>query len=156
MATWQYDLHLIPRAKLIELFSTLPNRLDRDTFDQIEWWENEGRTIQDAELRLGTFLRPRSSWTERIKYWGKDDGDCVSVFVEGNRIAEIGVRINIQKLDSDFVENVCKFSKLYQCLLLTEQLRLIEPDRDSLLEEIANSDASAFVLDPTAYLNRQK
>lgn len=156
MATWQFDLHLIPRSKLVELFGTVPTHLDQKSFDELLWWENQGCSIDDMELSLGSFLRPRRSRTADIKCWGDEDGDCVSVIVDDHRIAEIAVRINVQTLDPEFIENVCTLSTLYKCVLRTERSKLIEPDRDLLLQEIAHSAAAAFVLDPIQYLKRLK
>lgn len=154
MATWQYDLQLIPRSVLVGVFGSVPNQLDSDTFNDTDWWSEHA--CPDYEAALGSLLKESESWSAGMRNWGDDDGNFISVFLEDSQIAEIGVRFDVRALDPDFVEGVCNFSKQCDCLFFTEDLKLIEPDPSLLLDEIGHSDAFAFVSDPVGFLNRRK
>lgn len=153
MATWQFDLHLIPRAKLIELYGEVPADLDRDTLDRHEWWTGESVAYDEA---LNAFLNESTSWSEHFRNWGDEDGNCVCVILEDNEVAEIYARVDVRSLDRAFLENLSEFSRKRVCLFLTEDGKLIEPNVDLLLSEIAQSNALAFVSDPVGFLEKIK
>lgn len=37
MAVWQYDVYLIPRTKLEDLYDEIPDHLDTEIFEEVEW-----------------------------------------------------------------------------------------------------------------------
>ena len=153
MATWQFDLHLIPRAKLIELYGEVPVDLNRATLDRHEWWSGEAYDYDEA---LNVFLNESTSWSEQIRNWGDEQGNCVCVILEDNEVAEIYARVDVRSIDRAFLENLSEFSRERDCLFLTENGKLIEPEVDLLLREIVKSNAFAFVSDPIGFLNSIK
>lgn len=98
MAIWQYDLHLIPRKAIEDLFSTVPPSLARKRFDEIKWWENY-QPVFDYESEIGDFLSPRKFWSDEAKAWGEEDGTSIEVWLEQKLVTDIYVRINAASLD---------------------------------------------------------
>lgn len=153
MATWQFTVHLIPRTKLVQLFSEIPDFLDREIFDSINWWD-EKDISQHYDSEIGSFLNESQSWSESIKIWGQEDSDHLSVLFDNGRVVEVEVRIDVRALNLVFVENVCSFARLCDCLLLTEGMALVEPEVDLLLHQIGKSNAFSFVSDPVEFLDK--
>lgn len=77
MATWQYVVYLVPRAKLLELFSKIPDSLDPESFNSTELWDQQS-IGQDLESRISSFIKKCPSWSENIKAWGDEEGDFVT------------------------------------------------------------------------------
>lgn len=154
MATWQYDLQLIPRAKLVELFGEVSPRLDSETYEVTDWWS--GQVCAGYDEVLARFLKEGGSWSEEIRNWGDEQGDFISVVYEENQVTEIRVRIDVRELNHEYLRILCDFARRYESLFLTEDLKLIEPDLNLLLRQIAESDAFAFVEDPATFLNSIK
>jgi len=153
MATWQFTVHLIPRTSLDLLFPAgIPDSLDREIFDSTEWWKEP--LCQDYESEISSFLKEGKSWSESIRAWGEEDSDRLNLLFDNGHIAEVEVRIDVGKLDSRFLEDICTFAKLCDCLLMTEEFALIEPDVELLLDQIGKSNAWKFVSDPAGFLKK--
>ncbi len=59
MATWQDTLHLLPRQRIIQLFSDIPVSINRDIFDSTDWWQSvavvqKNGTVVVASIQAGT------------------------------------------------------------------------------------------------------
>jgi len=155
MATWQFTLHLIPRTSLALLFPAgIPDSLGPEIFVSTEWWT--APLWQDYESQISSFLKEGKSWSESIRMWGDEDSDRLNLIFDNGHIAEVEFRIDVGKLDLRFVENICTFAKLCDCLLLTEEFALIEPDVELLRHQIGNSNAWGFVSDPAEFLNNPR
>ena len=153
MAIWQFDLHLIPRSKIIERYSRVPAQLSDEEFYTVNWWSGVALLI-DYESILGSFLPKYISWHKDIFSWGAEDSDSIAIIFENNTHEEIFVRIDARKLDISFLEKVSHFAKLCDCLLLlVGNRKLMEPDPLALYQEIERSNAYKFVMNPRGFLD---
>lgn len=153
MATWQYVVHLIPRRKLIQFFSEVPKSVNRETFNCTDWWNHED-TCWDYEADISLFLKESQSWSKDIRAWGDEQGDYMSLMFESGHVVEVEARVDVRVLSKVFIENLCRFARTCDCLLLTEDSILLEADVDLLLHEIGQSKAYSFVSDPVRFLEK--
>ena len=152
MAIWQYTFELIPRAKLIKLFGDVPQTIDADDYEQVEWWSDGTNLTADFENRLASFAASYKSWSADVKCWGAEDCNVVQVIMDGGRVVELSVRFDLRKLDETFLHNMVGFARDNECVFLTESMRVIEPSADVLKAVLMSSDAWRFVEDPRRYL----
>src|SRR5262252_1733596 len=152
MATWQFDLYLLPRQKIIEKYSSAPTQVSAEEYIAVDWWS--GITLPGTyDLMLGSFLPKYISWNKNASTWGDEKSDLISIIIENNALTEVLVRIDASKLDIGFLEKVVHFAKLCDCLLLLDESRkLIEPDPLSLNCEIKRSNAYKFAQNPRGFL----
>ena len=125
MATWQYDIHLIPRNRLVKLYFAIPEFIDCEKFSEVDWWldcdlPESYRAILDACL-------PRyKHWHCGTLAWGDDDGNVVAVMTNNEKIEEVFIRVDVRDLDPSFLECVCKLALASDCLILTmEGMKII-------------------------------
>jgi hypothetical protein len=137
---------------VVHLFVEIPNSLDRETFDESDWWEDQ-LMCKDYQSIISSFLEEGVSWSKSLRLWGDLEKDCVSILMDNHRIVEVEIRIDVRRVNTSYVENICHFAKLCDCMLLTEDLNLIEPDGELLLRQIVHSKASKFVSDPVSFLH---
>lgn len=76
MATWQFDLHLLPRTPLTDLYSVRPEFVRGEMFDSVAWWDGH-QPPADFESVLGTGMPRGTSWDPAVVTWGTDKGDRV-------------------------------------------------------------------------------
>lgn len=74
---------------------------------------------------------------------------------DGTQVTEIFVRVDVRNLNCKFLGIVLRLAAKCDCALLTEDMRLIEPDEGLLLDEIERSPAAQFVEDPARFLERR-
>lgn len=152
MAIWQFDLHLVPRSRVIGVYSSLPKEIERDVFDSTEWWENYKPPSNFEEL-ITSFLPANTSWIIDTKTWGEEDSHRVDVMYQDEEVSEIYVRIDVRKLHQSFVGNIVNLARDCDCLVLTQDKRLLEPHIDKLTFEIERSSAFQFVENPEVFFN---
>src|SRR5215510_9529961 len=128
MATWQFDLHLLPRPKIIERYSGLPAQLSDEELYMVDWWSGVALPT-DYESILGSFLPKYTSWDKGASTWGDEQSDFIKISFANNVPMEIWIRIDASKVDISLLEKVSHFAKLCDCLLLLDESRkLIVPD----------------------------
>lgn len=153
MATWQFDLHLLPRSKIIERYSKAPAQLGDEEFTAMDWWSGVALPVGYDSV-LESFLPKYTSWSKDASTWGDENSDLIEIFFENNAPVEIFVRIDARKLDISFLKKVSHFAKVCDCLLLLgESRKLIEPDPLSLNYEIKKSNAYKFAMNSRGFLD---
>ena len=151
MATWQFDLHLLPKERLMELVGTHPVSISRELLDETRWWDGKvDPELLDADL--ASFLRKSKSWHPEIAVWGEEDGNRIDVIYENNNVVEIFVRIDLRQLDRGFVIALVRLAKKYDCVFVTSTMRVLEPTLNNLIKAMEESDAHRFVDDPKGFL----
>lgn len=151
MATWQFDLQLIPRTEVSRLWANVPTRLTEVQLERIEWW-NSFQPPADYDKAIARFLPPADSWSKNIKCWGAEDGNVVEIVMNKGRVVEINVRVDVRALQPDFLEELIGFAKQCDCLILCEDLSIIKPYVSVLLSKIKASAAWRFVANPERFL----
>src|SRR4051812_47824044 len=127
MATWQFPIQLVPRSRLIQLFGSVPAKLDSDTFNSVEWWQNV-KFPAEAESFLDSFLPRGNHWSEKALLWGNNESDHVDLWKPSNHVEEIFARVNVGKLSNVFLERLIEFAPMCDCVFYVERENIIEPD----------------------------
>jgi len=153
MATWQFDLHLIPRASVT--METGHSRLTSLDLDRERIINLESSAISQATLF--EFCRGLSiiqSWSTNIKIWGDFEGDRIDVLIVNDRISEIFVRIDVRNISLVFMSKIVEFARSNRLVLLTSADQILEPSVKLLMNTIKRSSAFRFVLDPRDFLRK--
>lgn len=143
MAVWQWDLWLVPKARILERFESIPQYLDEKWFESLDWWN--GYEVRIEPL-LDSFL-PRLSESA----WGAADGTVVRLSGE-NDGAEIFIRLDLHQPDPDFIRSLVDFAKENSLVFFTLESNLfIEPELQKFLCEARKSRAFRFLDDPEGF-----
>ena len=150
MAVWQYDLLVIPRTR-IEQFAC--SMLDADVYQQREWWD-DSITSQQVAARIDAILERGRSWLKDLMIWGPEDGNRVDLYVTGNVVSELLVRIDLRIFDARFLSDVISLVRDLDGVFCTEDWTLIDPNLKSLTDSMLRSDAARFVAGPEDFLRK--
>ena len=146
MATWQFDLHLIPRDVVERHLGAVAPSMTRLEFDEIPGWPATTELIHD----VSSVLPPTQSWSGSFDMYGKEDGDRIDVCGEHSEM-EIFVRIDVRSISMTFLTRLIDIAERHNLILRLEDGVLLNPVRDGLLSAIHKSPAFAFVQDPVAF-----
>lgn len=150
MATWQYTIELIPCAKLVSLCGRVPQDLREDSYESVEWWSDH-QPPSNYEALVASFISMCPSWSTDVKCWGAEDSNVIKAVLDDQRVIEVVVRVDLRKLDDKFLQHVVDFAVHCRCVLLTEDMKLVEPDVNKLKLKLMDSNAARFVEDPAGY-----
>jgi hypothetical protein len=143
MAIWQHDLRIIPRDKLAERGFLYGERLPANA-DRGGWWSAQ-EFPPELESQLQAALPRLAPWAPGWDVYGVEDGNRIDILREGAKIEEIKARLDARAPDTGFVESLVTITRFLNGVLLTPDLRVIEPDVYAIQEELAASPATAFV-----------
>lgn len=151
MATWQFDVILVPREELSAPLGAEP-RISVEAIDGREWWANRSLPA-GYESRLDASMPRLRTTTRGIISWGTDDGDRIDVCLEGGRAVEVRARLDAREEQTAFAELLTEFADWANAMFVTEEGEIVEPDAAAVLRELRNSSAHRFAVDPEAYLD---
>lgn len=152
MATWQFDLQLVPRKAVERNGGVGQDHLEPSAMESVSWWE--GTTLPpEARRQVESLLPWRAPWDPEWKVFGEEDGNRIDIIEEHGCIAELRARVDARDLDLDFIEAMIRFAEDWELVLLTTEGRIIMPNVDAFWVELMISPASRFVHDPEGYLN---
>lgn len=146
MATWQFDVFFIKRHKLQDHFKTIPQSIDEAMAEELT-------TIHDDESNFlfDAFLPRCDTWSKNAITWGNLEGDCYSVLRSDGSL-EVRARIDARNASSDFIKAITMIAKKNDCLLLKDDMSLIEPDYEILMSSVCNSSAYKFACNPQSFI----
>lgn len=151
MATWQYDVFLVPIVKLQERGLLTESPIPRDVFEQIDWWAGCQPSPAYRD-HLAAHLHKTAGWSPDVEIWGAEAGDRVDVVLEGSAVVEISVRIDTRQIDDAFVTTITELAEICAAAFVDARMVLVERDFDSLSKAIVNSPERRFTLAPRKYL----
>jgi hypothetical protein len=143
MAIWQYDIYLIPRTKLNDLYDEIPDHIDLQMFDEVDWWRGH-QPASDVKELINRCLTPNTDENPLpgCQEWGTEDSNRISVGFEGEDISWIWIRVDVRSKYDSLVSCIVELAKALDCLmLLTEEMVLIHPDRTNLCMHLRSSRA---------------
>jgi hypothetical protein len=155
MAIWQYEFYLLPKKRVVDLFSSVPTRLTRQEYELTDWWEGHNLT-SDHEVKVSQILPRQASWSDEIKSWGNEEGNRIDICFDNNTIEEILVRVDVRDISYQFIDRILSLTRDLNCLLLTEEMLILHPIKDLLINSIKNSEAAKFVCNPEMFLQNKK
>lgn len=152
MALWQTDLLLVPRKTLSATDRTVPDRIPPDVLDRADFWNGFVLT-EEIERTISSFCPPRRSWSSNLKTWGDEDGNRIDILHSGASVAEVSIRIDVRHMDDNFIEGVIALATYWDCVFVTEALRVLPPVPAELRSAVQESEAHRFVSDPHGFLD---
>jgi hypothetical protein len=152
MAVWQYDMHLIPRERVMSMFYSLPARLEPELWESVDWWRDSEVGAACVAILDAAFPR-YESWDASASTWGSDNGDHIAIRKGDEQTTSVFLRIDVLRLTHEVLASVVRFASCCDCVVLTEDLRLLEPDLETLSAAIRQSPAFRFVQDPQRLLS---
>ena len=177
MAVWQFQVYFIPRRSLMEKYGKLPSKLEMDDdawsnyiqdsdleskpkFEDaltIPWWLNIKLDINEVFTDLKKFgdLQEWSANVEGLKSYGQPDSNDISACFDSqtNALEDLSCRIDVRKVEQEFIEQVISLALKYDCLLLDKKGNLYEPTNDNIFKAIRISNAKRFANDPGQFLD---
>lgn len=157
MAIWQFSVNFIPKQKLIARFGKIPKTIE----DEIFYKEDLAESVKlpsDYENFLNCLGEKEIlKWTNQSFNWGDYDmGTHITISLNKENLASVFCRFHVGDLDEDFVKTVLKFASLCDCVLLTNNETIIEPDFDLFMEELKKSRSFRFCVNPVEYLQSEE
>jgi hypothetical protein len=163
MAIYQYHLTVIPRQTILRHWNPIPEKVQYrdnpkfgDDLINVNWWDDLNADSNDIEKIIRVFA-DQVEWTkttEGMKTFGNNDTNDITISkTEQGRLEGISFRIDLRKIDRDFIFNALTISKDLDCLLLDSQGNLFEPTRENLVDNVKTSNAFKFVTNPADFLN---
>ncbi len=132
---------------------TEPNFEDALT---IHWWLNLNLNIAELLPLLQQFgdIQEWTARTESLRSYGDTETNDISVCFDSNtsKVQELSCRLDLRKIDKEFIDKACYLATKFDCLFTDRQGRLFEPTIKALAETIELSNASRFVTDPGQFL----
>ena len=151
MAVWQWDVWIVPKQEVAEHFSSVPQYMQIDWFESINWWNfvSKSKLIDFFNNVLPNYYTP---WAKDTQSWGSDDGDRAELMIENDVITDVVIRVDLRNLNVDFLQSLINFCEKSEFLFFSlESGRFIEPDFDKLISEIKSSRKMIFVQDPKRF-----
>ena len=128
MATWQYDITMIPSRSI-----------DLETFKK----------------EVSCIVPPTSSWSDSILIWGEIDGDRIDMFVDAET-HEISVRFDMRQPNADFFRNILSLAVKYGCEIRNDKDEVLMTTSDEVASDMMDSDAFRFVANPHEFISGVK
>jgi hypothetical protein len=152
MAVWQFDLQLISRRNVIALYGAVPTSIEEIAFEAVESWSGCSPNIDCEEIF--SFISEDRSWSPEIRMWGEENGNRVGVVGPVNQPESIFVRIDVRELNDKFLNGVVKAAaRIDALLLLSANMKVIEPRLELLKQYVNSSNAKRWVDDPREFLD---
>lgn len=153
MAIWQFTIEFIPKANLIRYFGEIPNRIDEELYWRKDFTEGVKLPENFEEFLSILGEKERLNWTRNSLNWGDyDNGTHLTISLSDKELHSVWARFHVSDLDLNFVRIVIEFAKLCNCVLLTKNQNIIEPELDSFIKEMKNSNSYRFCQNPVEYL----
>jgi hypothetical protein len=151
MATWQFDVHLLPRAEIITRYRAVPILISKAELDRGDWWKSVS-TMECLESDLSRLLPRLDTWSDQIERWGSEDGNRIEVIREGDTICDVWLRFDVRGSSYAYLSCVVQVARRHDCMLRTEDGKVLRPSVSRLLTEIQGSSAFRFVENPALFL----
>lgn len=146
MAIWQYDIYLVPRTRLEDLYDEIPDHMGIEIFEEVEWWRGHRVTDEDKES-IGRCLALNENALPGCLEWGTEDSNRISIGFEGEDVVWVWIRVDVRTKYDTFITCITDLAKNLDCLLLLkDEMILIRPELSNLSLKIRSSRASKLFM----------
>ena len=157
MAIWQYNIYLIPRKSLFNRYGQIVQNLNIDEALEIEWWRDINVDIDRFLPILKQFgkIQGWTQYSDSVRSFGEVEADDVSVTFDEKKqmVLEFHCRVDLRKIDREFLNKIFLLAKNFDCLLMDIQGKLFEPTFSAIGNSISLSNSNRFVQDPKLFLD---
>ena len=134
MAFWQYSFWAVPKNKLIEVYSLLPNKITEHDFNELKWFS--GFTDINQLINSIDYLSKGNHWNKDTEFWGEYESDSISLLYQNNELCEVFIRLDLRKDYTVMINNVVRMLLTNELLIIDESLNVISPDLNIIINEI--------------------
>lgn len=150
MATWQYELRLLPKESLQKYYGSIPRALPviKKPDEKIEWWKGINVDIQDIEARISKVI-PIDKNIDPIDaiswkgYEERQDNDVWIDYSEKELISFI-VRIDYRDPNMKFLKEILQLAKDINAIFVNKSYNTFEPNIKALIQEMSICDSALF------------
>lgn len=162
MAINQYHLTVVPRQNVLRHWDMIPVKVqlrDNPEFDSFAdtAWDKVQVDFGLIEKKILSFAS-KIEWTKKFEdggVYGDNATNDVSIYKdEQGHLTDFSFRINLVRIDRQFINSILTITKDLDTLLLDKQGNLFEPTLENLINNIKKSNAFKFVTNPTDFLNK--
>jgi hypothetical protein len=147
MALWQFDIEVIPTERVQS-----SAQVDAAEFDNALWWSDR-QPPADFREGLASLLPAVKSWDEGLLWYGDEQSDRIDVWMEGDRVESIGVRIDCRKANVPFVRGLLIMAQDWSCSLVEKRyLKVLPATLEAFVAAVADSPSCRFMEDPGYWL----
>lgn len=156
MAIWQFNIYFIPRQTLFDIYGEVLTELEYEEALSIPWWINLHVNVGNLLPLLQQFgeLQEWTSEINGLRSFGDDETNDISVSYNKRTemVDDLSCRLDLRKIDRDFIAKVFSIATHFDCLLMDCKGKLFQPLIEELSESIQLSSANRFVTDPRQFL----
>jgi hypothetical protein len=153
MATWQFDLILVPGNAARRQLAAYSSDSRERKYDLPKLWSNTDVDPQPIRDAIGDSLPARKSWSENIETWGHESETRVDLIFENGKLAEVGIRLDVREPIEPNIELVLRIARASDFLIWLDESTVILPDRVLLQNAINKSNAMRFVQNPKKFFD---
>ena len=141
MALYQCTYFIVPKTGNYNLFPGLNLDTFKDDvfFEDHYFWNNIELDISKIVEHLAAKFEEGESWSDKLKIYGDNDHNCITVFIEENKISSIGLRIDFLLDYSLFLYKGIDFCKTFNLLIVDSDLNILDLDFHEIKKNIETS-----------------
>jgi len=151
MAVWQFGIYFIANAIAATRRISPGMTVSAAERELITEWDNSALPSEELH-QLRQILPIGQSWSDNLDVLGDLESTCLTIRKENHRVVSIRARFDLRTLSIEVVNAVMKFASAMDCLLLTDDNKVISPSLSVLKAEIKGSSAYRFVKDPRGFI----
>ena len=147
MALWQFKLWFVP-SEFVG---------DRQTLEVGECeeglWNSTKQPAPGYQSRLSAILPSGKSWHERLQHWGRQDGDLIEIWLEGEKVESISARIDCRNLNAQFMREIFDLAHEWGFRLVYQRYRTVLPKEwEAFVRAVCDSPNLKFMQNPAEWL----
>jgi len=152
MATWQFKIELVPRARVGAASNNVHTLYDSEGYDTSVAWEKYSPSIEVEPLMEAIFPKGES-WHADLHTWGDEERSDIQIWYKNNRLESIAVRLDLREKYESLLSKVAYLASKLDCVVfIPESKSIIEPNVFALGKAATESNAAKFVKDPEGFL----
>ncbi|HEX5245104.1 MAG TPA: hypothetical protein VFW23_17730 [Tepidisphaeraceae bacterium] len=147
MAIWQFKIEVVPSERVRDRAE-----ITEAEFDDAGWWSDR-QPPSDFSQQLAAMLPPTKSWSEKLLWFGKNDGDRFDVWMENDRMHSFQVRLDCQRPNHPLMDGLLRIAGDWSCSFIElRYLQVLPLNRSDFINAIAMSPSNRFMENPALWL----
>ena len=150
-AVWQCGIYFIPNA--VAQTHRISTGMTVSAAERELIMEGDNSALPSEELRqLQLILPAGQSWSNDLEVLGDLESTCGAFHRENHSVISIYARCDLRTFSIEVANAVMKLASAMDCLLLTDDNKVISPSTSDLKAEIKDSSAYRFVKIPKGFI----
>lgn len=158
MAIWQFKFSLVPASGIRRIHGSdvgvlreyqVTERSAKPTeiAEMTNYWDGSG-SLRQLALAFSGILPEIKSWSDEARMFGDDESNKIEVWDD-----DVNCYIDARIFSDDLMNWIIKLARKFECKLVIHGSGLIiDPDFGILIDQIKDSTAYKFCLNPVEFL----